>query len=306
MKILFLLFCFSLSAFAGDISSNYVRHYKTGALTAAEIETLKNVEVILVPGIMSETFIMSDPRGDIDFSVLTKDYFGTHLQYLKNLGIPVRRLLASSADVEETKKEIDELLSSTTGPLLFMTHSLGGMALLDYLLAHEAAWPRVQAIIFMQSPFTGAPVASVVQRWPKLRRIFPFFNVSNKTVRYLSLEERKSFVTSNEQKISELAGKVRIITVGGVANGYKSLYANSISLIKTGCLETLHGHCVGPKLYAGPYDDSDGMSPFHATLLPGTDYVRLPAVDHGETVVHIPFKSLLHERLTAALLKLVL
>jgi predicted alpha/beta hydrolase family esterase len=306
MKFLALIIALSLPVFAADISADYFREYEIGMLDVSESESLKNLEVVLIPGIMSESFISDDHRGTFDFSIFTKDYFGTHLHWLKKQKITSRRLRASSADVEETKTEIDELFKTTSTPLLFITHSLGGMALLDYLLAHPESWTRVQAIAFLQSPFTGAPVATVVQRFPHLARVFPAFHVSSRVVHYLSLEERKDYVTKNEQNISELTSKVKVITVGGTANGYKSLYSNSVTLIKTGCLETFRGNCVGPKLYDGPYDDSDGMSPFQGTILPGADFVKIPGIDHGETVVRIPYKNINHQKLTAAILKLLL
>lgn len=307
MKLIsLLLFLLCLPVGALDITTDYERHYEDGDLHPEQIETLKNTEIALIPGIMSETFIDSDERSRIDLSIFTKDYFGTHLRYLKEIGIPVRRLLGSSASVEDTRKEVDTFLRTSQRPVIFITHSLGGMALLDHLLMNEDQWSRVQGIIFLQSPFTGAPVATVVKKFPALEKLFPFFHTSPETVKYLSNENRKDFVTLNGPQLSSLATKVHLITVGAVVNGYKSLFTNSASLIRSGCLETVYGKCVGPRLYHGPYDVSDGMVPFEGSKLPDVDYVKLRGVDHGETVVHTPFKNINQRRLTAALLKLLL
>jgi predicted alpha/beta hydrolase family esterase len=306
MKIILFLLLLSFPIFARELTEDFKRYYQEDGFSPEEMSLLKSQEIILIPGIMSETFIASDVRSRIDLSFFTKDYFGNHLRYLKKNGITVRRLKASSASVLETRNEIEEVLKTSTKPLIFFTHSLGGMALLDHLLEKSEHWLRISGIIFMQSPFRGAPVASVVRMHPRLERIFPIVHTSPEVVKYLSMEERKDFVTRNQNTIAELTGKIRIITVGGIANGYRSIFAPSVSLIRTGCLETAWGRCLGPRLFGGPYDLSDGMVPFEGSKLPDTDFVRLMGVDHGETVVNAPHKSLNHKRLTSALLKLLL
>ncbi len=306
MKIILFLALLSFPIFSRDLTDDFKELYKENDFSQIELEILKAHEVILIPGIMSETFIASDMRSRIDLSLFTKDYFGTHLRFLKERGVPVRRLKASSKSVLETRNEIEETLSTSSRPVIFLTHSLGGMALLDHLLESNEHWAKISGIVFMQSPFLGAPVASVVRRHPNLERIFPLVYTSPEVVKYLSLEERKDYLTQNQSTISELTGKIKIITVGGIANGYKSVFAPSVSLIRTGCLETAWGKCIGPRLFAGPYDRSDGMVPFEGSKLPDTDFVRLMGADHGETVVNAPHKSLNHKRLTSALLKLLL
>lgn len=306
MRLITLLLCFSLTAFAGDRTPDFLKNYETGRLSAEETAVLKNTEVIFIPGHMSETFVASDHRSRIDFSVITKDYFGNHLRSLKDLGIPARRLLASSASVSTTIDEIAGVFATTQRPLLFFTHSLGGMALLDYLISHPEKWDRVSGIIFLQSPFSGAPVASVSKKFPALATLFPFVHTSKEVVEYLSNENRENFILKNEAILLELTSRVRIITVAGVANNYRSLFSTSITLIRSGCLKTFRGKCVGPVLYPGPYDNSDGMVPFRSSLLPETDFVVLKGADHGETVLQIPFRGYDHKKLTAALLKFML
>ena len=306
MKILLLSLVFILSAGAADLTPEFRENYELGSFSEEEIETLKNNEVILIPGIMSETFIWNDRRSRVDFSIITKDYFGSHLRYLQSLGIPSQRLLASSASVEETRKQVSAILSQATRPVLFFTHSLGGMALLDHLLEHREHWDLISGIVFLQSPFTGAPAATVVKRFPLLAKLFPLVHTSTEVVNYLSLENRTEYVTKNEEALRELTTKIRVITVAGVANGYRSLFSPSVTMIRSGCLKLIRGRCVGKRVYRGPYDLSDGMVPLEGSKLPGTDYVILEGADHGETVVMTPFRGYDHRRLTAALLKLML
>ncbi len=59
-------------------------------------------------------------------------------------------------------------------------------------------------------------------------------------------------------------------------------------------------------LYEGPFDQSDGMVPLESSKLPGVDFVTLSHVDHGETIVNVPFNSLSKSRMTRSLLKMLL
>lgn len=298
-----LLLLFSLSVFARDISGEFRQYYETGSFSESELDYLRQREVVFIPGFGAELFILSDPRGDVDFSRITRDYFGNHLKFMRALGIPARRLRASSASVPETLAEIQELLSARKGPVIFFTHSLGGMALLEHLLSHPEHWSLVAGIVFLQSPFTGAPVADVAKKFPALRRVYPHVNVSDAVINYLSVKNRKDYVEKNQAAIEELTRRIPVITAGGVANGYRSVFSPSIQIIRSGCLTR---KCLGPRLYPGPYDNSDGMVPFEGSKLPGADFVLLPGADHGETVLEIPFRGYDHWKLTRGLLKLLL
>lgn len=306
MQVFLFFLILSFSTFASDLTTQFKEHYKEGSLDAHEVLELKRHQVIFIPGILSESFVRGDYRGPLDFSSITRDYFGTHLSYLGKLSITAKRLKASSVDVKETIEEIGKLFKDERESFIFIAHSLGGMALLDYLLLHPENWERVSGIIFLQSPFTGAPMATVVQKYPFLSRLFPVVHTSTEVVNYLSVETRKDFIALNALSIHDLVSKVKTVTVGGVVNGYKTLFSPSTSIIRTGCLETAWGRCLGPRFYNGPFDQSDGMVPFEASKLPNAGFVRLEGVDHGETVLKIPYRNLDQRFFTAALLRLFL
>ena len=96
MKLVFLLGLLSLSSFASDLTDAFIANYKKEIiLSKNDREKLKNSEIVLIPGIVSESFIWSDKRGVLDFSLLFKDYFGAQLSHYKKLNFPVTRLKAS-------------------------------------------------------------------------------------------------------------------------------------------------------------------------------------------------------------------
>lgn len=314
MKLAFLLILLSFSSLATDLTGLFESTYqKDKILSEADLKKLSEAEIVLIPGIVSESFIWSDKRGVLDFSLLFKDYFGSQLKHYKKLKLDVSRLKASSKSVKETTLELDKKFSELkkkNKKAYFITHSLGGLVLLDYL-ADNNVQDHVAGIIFIQSPFYGAPVASIYFENPYYARtllgpIIPFFNTSEETIKYLSLDERKNRMSEIEGNLSEILRDIPVVTSGGLALEYKSLFRPSLNIMGYGCITFFSGSCRSRILYSGPYEDSDGMVPYSSTLLPKVDSVKLYGVDHGETVLNLPYETLKRTRLTDALLKLIL
>lgn len=314
MKTLWILLFVSLSVFAEDSSSQFLDLYSSEpALNARERSQLLDTEIILIPGIGSESFIWSDGRGVIDVSLIFKNYFGAQLSHYKKLGIPTRRLWASSYSVQETVDEIGKTLTelkSKKRKAIFVTHSLGGLALLDYLIANEDH-STVKGIVFLQSPFYGSPIATTYFKNPYyiknlLGPMMPFMNFSSKTVKYLTVESRQTLMEKNIQRIEEITSSIPSLTLHGKSFHYKSLMRATLNIIGTGCVANFRTQCLSRKIYSGPYDDSDGMVPVQSSILPGVDYVGLEGVDHGETVLAMPGRNFDRVKVTDVMLKLLL
>lgn len=303
----------SLGAFAADLTSTFYTVLKSQpSLSAQEQEGLRAYDIYLVPGILSESFLDGDERSSITFSRLTGEYFEAQQKLLQNhYGLKVQRLSSSSQSVAEIRANIRHALTvsrSEQRRALFVTHSLGGLALLEELVSFPGHQSVIAGIIFLQSPFQGSPVADVyfegplhLHKW--LRPIIPYFNTSPDTIHYLSTAVRRQFMTENRMIIQELTQRVPIITVGGVVNGHSSLFTPAVNIIATGCFKVVLGQCVIRTSFKGPYDSSDGMVPFESSKIGSADFIRLEGVDHGETVVNIPFEQHSKDQLTTALLK---
>lgn len=311
MRIPFFFILFLISgAQAADLTKDYLKvHKKKTPLTWQENQSLGSHEFVLVPGILAESFIQEDSRSTFNFSLLTKDYFGSQFRYLEERGFRVRRVKTSSFSVDESKLAIAETLRNTDKKLIFMTHSLGGMALLDFLIENEAAWEKVGGVVFLQSPFGGAPVASVLQHSPGIIQkfldgIMGYFNTSEETLEYLSIEKRRDFIEKNRETLTRLTRRIPVLTVGGVVNGRLfTPFLTTTNVIRHGCPTPVFGVCA-LKVYQGPFDQSDGMVPFKNSLLPGADFLKIDGVDHGETVVETYVGSIDRRRMTEALLKI--
>ena len=307
----FAVFC---DLYARDLTAQFKASYSSSSkLTPHEVILLKRHDFYLVPGILSESFIINDRRSVFDFSILTREYFSAQDKFLSSLGLKSKRLSTSSFSVNETRSNIRKAINASHAngrKSFFITHSLGGLALLDELLV-TGDYDKIAGIIFLQSPFYGTPTADVYLSYPYqldkwLKPFLPFFNTSEATLKYLSTPVRKAFMSREESNIRLLLQTIPVLTVGGVVNGYRSLFKPSVDLIDSGCIKSLSGKCLTEILHQGPYDISDGMVPLKSSRLSNTDFVALEGVDHGETVVNIPYETLKKKRVTEILLKLFL
>ena len=288
--VLFLL-TISFSLQAEDMTSQFENIYKSNRpLNSEQIKQLKEIDFYLVPGIISEAFIQNDRRTILDFSILTKEYFSAQKNLLKKRGLNVKRLSASSFSVDETKENIRKALDESIKKgrkSFFITHSLGGLALLEEILENSYE-DEISGIIFIQTPFSGAPVADVYLSYPYnidkwLNPILPFFNTSIETLQTLSVKTRVEFMKAEEERIKGLLGKIPVMTVAGLTNNYRTVFKPSVDLIEFGCVKTFFNKCLTEKLYDGPYDQSDGMVPVESSKLLDADFVILKGADHGET-----------------------
>lgn len=312
----FLIIFLGLRLLAADLSSSFTNLYSPNVtLNLEEQELIRRFDIYLVPGILSESFLQGDKRSFLNFSTLTKDYFSVQQEFLRaKYNLPTQRLSSSSRSVAEIKSNIHRALENSRRlkrKALFITHSLGGLALLEELLQNESSQRSVAGVVFLQSPFKGTPIADLYFENPYylsslIKPILPFLNTSEDTIDYLRITTRLHFMSAQKDKIARLLTKVPVLTVGSVVNSRTSLFKPAVDILGSGCVKAGFGLCLSRTLYRGPYEQSDGMVPFSSSLLETADYVRLEGVDHGETVVSIPFENYSKEVTTVVLLKLLL
>ena len=112
----------------------------------------------------------------------------------------------------------------------------------------------------------------------------------------------------NVQKIviKNLLLKIPTLTLGTYANKSASLFYPAVKIMKYGCINTIKEKCIFPRVYKGAMDQSDGMVPLKSSMLPETPFVKLSRIDHGETVVDIPFTDVDQNKLIETLIKMTL
>ena len=299
-----------------DLTSEFIKIYdQKRDFTLEEQKRLKQYDIYFIPGILAESLISSDPDSSINISILTEDYFGTQLDFLNNkYKISAKRIKTSSHDVAITRKNIREAVNSSklkSRKVILISHSLGGLALVEELILNPEIQNQVAGIIYLQSPFYGTPVGEVMLKSPafikKLIKIsLPFVNISDKTLEYVGYGARETYMKQHEQAIKALIKKVPSYTFAGIAEGNKSLFKPLIDIMETGCLKGIGEKCITEKFYPGPYDKNDGLIPLKSSHLYDADFVALKKADHGEIILRMPFEDFNKEHLTTTWLRVLL
>ena len=307
--------CVSLFA-ATDLTSDYLQHYnQSRSLSYKEQQTLKAYDIYYIPGILAESFIGGDDRSSIHFDYLTKDYFGHQVDLLnQKYKIPAKRLSTSSHDIRETRSHINLAVTNAAKhgrKVLFISHSLGGLVLLEEILENPSLQNHIAGIAFMQSPFYGSPLSEIALN-PNygLKKIIspllPYVNLSEETILYVGVKARTQYMEAHTQQIDELVKTVPLFTFSTSSKSNQSFLKPLIDIIESGCLKSFTGRCVTDVFYEGPYDKNDGLIPFKSSFLENADYITLDDVDHIEPILKIPFESYDKEHVTTSILRILL
>lgn len=294
--MLLILFLASSQVWSKDLTFLFNHHYDQGPkkiLSNAEVQKIAQQEIVLINGIMSEFFIREFVP---NVSWITSEYFGIQYSHFSKMGLPVTKVAPSSFSISAALKDIAAIfpaLKARNRKGILMVHSMGGLLVLDHLLAYPEDQDWVAGIIFIQTPFHGSPMAGILKRAPL------------DTIEYLKVKNRNQILNFHETEIRDLLRRIPALTVGTVANHTRTVFQATIMTMKYGCPVPVASRCLPPKLYKGPYDDSDGMVPLMSSHLFETDHVTLNTVDHGETIMNLPFQSILKSRMSEVLMKML-
>lgn len=299
-----------------DLSAEFKQIYhQKKDLTLSEQKRLKEYDIYFIPGILAESLIGHDKDSSIDVSLITKDYFGAQLKFLNNkYKIPAKRIKTSSSDVSLTRQNIREAVlgaKSKGRKVILLSHSLGGLALVEELVLNPEIQNHIGGIVFLQSPFYGTPVGDILLKSPYglekfIRPILPFVNISDETIHYVGNEARESFMKQNKEAIRSFIEKIPSYTFAGFTEGNKSIFWPLIDIMEHGCVKGPKNKCISAKFYNGPYDKSDGLIPLKSTYLENADFVILEKADHAEIILRVPFEDYSKEHLTTTWLRVLM
>lgn len=311
----FVFSCASLHA-ATDLSPLFKKVYsQSRGLSYEEQKTLRNYDIYFIPGILAESFIGGDQRSSVHLDYVTRDYFSYQLNLLnKKYNISAKRLGVSSKNVAETRNNIRQVVAQAAlknRKVLFISHSLGGIALLEETIENPGLQMNIAGIVFMQSPFYGSPLSNIVMEPAYglkylLAPLFPYLNLSEATVTYVGVEARTHFMQEHASDVNNLINTIPLFTFSTSVDSGKSIFKPLIDILDSGCLKNLKGNCITNVFYGGPYDKNDGLIPLQSSFLGNADFVTLEDVDHAEIILDIPFENYSKEHLTTTLLRILL
>ena len=318
LKTFLLLLTLSLSSnllATTDLSADFLQIYNQNKeLTSDEQQRLKEYDLYFIPGILAETFINSDKDSSINLSFITKDYFEAQLTFLnEKYNIPAKRIKTSSYDVAITRQNIrDAVLAAKQNgrKVILISHSLGGLALIEEIVFNPEIQNHIGGIVFLQSPFHGTPAGDIIAKAPffldrLIRSILPYVNISDETLHFVGVEARESFMKQNKEAIKKFIKKVPAYTFAGVADGKESLFKPLIDIMESGCVKR-KDKCFSDTYYNGPYDKNDGLITLKSTFLEDADFVVLDKADHGEIILRIPYEDYSKEHLTTTWLRVLM
>lgn len=311
-----LLLTASLELFAArDLTAEFKSIYQEKKeFTSQEKATLRNYDIYLIPGILAESLVWRDTRSALDISLITKDYYYAQLKLFKKNKIPAERLVTSSYDVNETKENIRKAVNKARingRKVIFMSHSLGGLVLLEEAINKDIR-KNIAGIIFLQSPFLGTGLGDLLLEPPYeldtfVKKILPKVNISDATLEFVAPAYRTRFMNQNRAKVRELIKTIPLFTLSGVVHdSNKSIFKPTIDILQDGCLKGIRVGCLTDKFYTGPRDQSDGLIPLKSSFLENADYIKLDDVDHGEFILNVPFEDYEKDQFTITLFRMLL
>ena len=298
-----------------NLSKDFLNIYNNDSLLSVKEATkLKQFDIYLIPGILAETMVKGDKRTNIKFTLLLNDYYKTQLDVLNNTyKIPAKRLQTSSFDINVTKINIKNVVAQAAAKnrkVIFITHSLGGLVLLDELVSNAKIHKDIAGIAFLQSPFHGTELADLLLNPPFglekiIKKIIPTLNVSERTIQYVGIE-RQHFMKQNRDLIKSIVKNFPSYTVSSTVEANKSIFKPFIDLSESGCLKVLKDRCLTDVIYHGALDKTDGLIPYKSSFIEGADYVILKNVDHAELVLDTPYETFNRVQFTTTVLKMIL
>ncbi len=153
---------------AGDQSAVYAAFLTDGELDPHLVDSaftdvsaaMEDMRVIFVPSYLSDTALPSVSLGN------SLGYMAGIYNWLGEAGVRAEIAPVETEDtVAGNAARLREIVGQSDGPICFVTHSKGGLDVLEYLrLAPEEDAARVRCWIAMQAPFAGSPVADLATR----------------------------------------------------------------------------------------------------------------------------------------------
>ncbi len=174
----------------------------------------------------------------------------------------------TGATVSANGARLAKVLAQHPCPTWIVTHSKGGLDVLEALVAHPEVRRFVDGWVAFQAPFQGSPVADVACTAPRARRIgssaLKLLGADPQAICDLTTDERARYLDANAVEIAQLLAEVPVMCVGTAAGKGLLPAWPTVKWMEERGLR------------------NDGLVPVASTILPGAHYVLLEGLGHGE------------------------
>ena len=197
-------------------------------------------------------------------------YMADNLRHLRRIGVDARRARVNPQGSVAGNAEVlrAELERQPPGrPTVVFAHSKGGVDAAAALSLHPDLGPRVRALVAVQAPFHGAPVAGDLGRARRVKALVDRLLVGALgghpgAVADLAVEARRAFLASHPW-----TSAVPVLSVATSTRSPLSPFAVSAAWIR--------------RRYG---EENDGLVIARDAVIPGSRVVRLGDVDHAAPV----------------------
>lgn len=254
---------------------------QTGSvLSPHDLDRLKQANVLFVKGLFGQPM-----------SILK--YFGDMKDSLTARGIDAAIIDTNTEAMPAVNaKTIAAAVEASAKPVWLVSHSKGGLDVLEMLLSRPDLRPKIRGWIPIEAPFHGSDVPD----WYAKHRILGFIGGlllkiaggEKASLEDMETAARREFLAQNDAAIRRLAKEVRILSVGAWSPSEGGW--NTLLKWRRDWIEKKRG-----KL-------NDGLVGLDDALLPYAPHVRLPHIDHADPVMRGPFSTVDRARLLHALL----
>lgn len=280
-----------------DASSEYAAAFaQDDALPEARMRELRGMRVLFVGGYLSDRVKLG--RTVDPFHLLgLGDYFTGSMLWLRSQGVNARRVrLQTESAPADNARRVAAAIRTSDKPVVLVTHSKGGIDSLVALLDEPELRAKVRGWVALQAPFAGSPIADAVWEKPWLRaaadRLLNWFGGGVESLRSLTTRVRRDYLRRRAAEIAELAAAVPILSFAS--------YQDPAGLRE----ETVF--YFARNMLAKKGHKSDGLVPVASAVLPGSDFVVAPGLDHLIVLRRSLRRDFDQVRLTRALIGMVL
>jgi triacylglycerol lipase len=237
-----------------DVSA---RFEQLNAAAAAGENTLpadaKDHVYLTVPGIFTERY---------------PGYLNDNTKRLKDLGLDAREVgIDSDASVETNAKVIRDTIleaSKSGKKVVLIGHSKGGVDATAALSLYPELKPHVRAVVAMQTPFGGSPIASDVLTCPQAASVAECiigrkFRGNPQSLRDISYDGRQAFLAKHPYPTD-------IPTVSLASSSHTQV---SVVAAASNYIRARYG------------EKSDGLVPAKDAIIPGSNVVHCEDMDHA-------------------------
>lgn len=262
-----------------DLTEHYQSFLVDGAFQRAKVDvgfdsalrTLAEARIVIVPSWFGDAAFVADEVGLFD-------YWGEQVAALKAAGLDVE--LASTdteASVASNGAALQDLIRRSARPLCFVSHSKGGLDVLDALIALNAVErEKVRCWIALQAPFAGSPLADLAVENPLIdviaSPVLSSLGGSEVSLHDLTVAERDAYMARHGAEVAVVVRQVPILSFASYLEGveFRTL------------MSSVTGEILG---WAADQElPNDGLVPLQSAVLPGSAFVVVEGLNHGMTV----------------------